>query len=68
MFKSGDTFRSNGGAGPGFARIVAVEGVTAVMERFVLNRRRAIIHNQRIKFELPLSFLSSPNCGWAKTN
>lgn len=57
-FVVGDSFRSNSGEGPWTATLVHVERGVAVLAR----RRRGM---KEVHFsQLPISFLSSPACGW----
>lgn len=60
MFSPRDRFRSNNGKGPLLARILYVEGDEVHMERW------PECGGKRVQFALPLPFLTSQNCGWAK--
>jgi hypothetical protein len=53
-------YRSNNGKGPMIARIVGVTETHLKMERWYEKRP----HSRRVPFELPISFLDSPSCGW----
>jgi hypothetical protein len=62
MPEVGDYFISNNGDGPLQAKLLWTEGETARMKRW---RGREYDKRTRVTyFEIPLSFLSSPRCGW----
>lgn len=53
-------YRSNNGKGPMVARIIGVTNESVKMERWYEKNPRS----RRVSFELPISFLDSPSCGW----
>ena len=61
-FTTGDSFRSDNGRGIDRAVIVCIKDGIAQFVRCRREMRR--IHG----FQLPLSFLSSPACGWRLIN
>lgn len=54
-----DRYRSNGGAGPLTARILAVAD-----GRVEMQRTQRAGGPFRVRFSLPLDYLASPRCGW----
>lgn len=59
-----DRYRSNGGKGPLTARILCVARGVAQMERW----RGAEGEGRSQRFQLPVSYLKSPRCGWRKSD
>lgn len=55
----GELLISNGGDGPGLARVVGVESDKVRLERWQGTRRQS-----SIICELPLRFVLSESCGW----
>ena len=53
-------FRSNNGAGPLLARILAVKDGIVYLERWTEKGKR------RTRFTLTEKFLQSPRCGWKR--
>lgn len=56
-----DRYVSNHGTGPMVARILCATDKTVTMERWL----KANPDGRRTKFDLPVSFLRSPSCGWS---